>query len=514
MKPKLLSALGWAILSGAALIPAARAQSPDPIIDATDNLFWLMLGGNQADASLILTALRSTRDPALLPVFTRVAQRTEPVMQLGANVAMVIATKDPAKLDLPKALVCPDALMLRAAFSLLIDENLMTNEQLTTVMQTTADSATRAMVVCELAHRKALADHQKLVDLAKDPLPFVRFYAGFALLESADAADNKLGLETINDATWPPKDADRYNPRDIPTQGLIVLRVRKDKVTAAVPWLVALTQDDKIDEAIRMASIESLLELQRSEGPQALAKLVANPPKVQSRKIRVALMALQYSSQLKPGLVTPLAANDTGILQQTAALANQAAEGADITSGLVKLINQGQPFIMDWALMSAETAEPARQMLLWKTLIENSAIVDESRARDFERAAMAAEKVATANTPAGRAMLKTFLKSDNRAIVEAVLAGIYRSTATDKSELIADFWTRFQEHQSAPYENAANYAALTLAREGKAAAKSWLGGMVQGGTVQDIGFRALAGWYYAQLTGQGDALAKRFAASK
>ena len=127
---------------------------------------------------------------------------------------------------------------------------------------------------------------------------------------------------------------------------------------------------------------------------------------------------------------------------------------------------------------------------------------------------MAAEKIATQNTPAGRATLKGYLRSDNRAIVEAVLAGIYRSTAPDQAELVADFWTRFSEHQSGPYENAANYAALIMARDGKPAVKSWLGGMVQGGTVQDIGFRALAVWYYAKLTGQADALAKRFAERK
>jgi hypothetical protein len=32
--------------------------------------------------------------------------------------------------------------------------------------------------------------------------------------------------------------------------------------------------------------------------------------------------------------------------------------------------------------------------------------------------------------------------------------------------------------------------------------------------VQDIGFRALAGWYYAKLTNQADALVKRFAERK
>ena len=100
----------------------------------------------------------------------------------------------------------------------------------------------------------------------------------------------------------------------------------------------------------------------------------------------------------------------------------------------------------------------------------------------------------------------TLLKSDNRAVVEAVLAGIYRSTAENQSELVTPIWDGLTKTSST--ETAANYAALILARDGHKEPLVWLPGMVAGGTVQGQGFRALAGWYYTKLRGQTAALIK------
>jgi hypothetical protein len=107
---------------------------------------------------------------------------------------------------------------------------------------------------------------------------------------------------------------------------------------------------------------------------------------------------------------------------------------------------------------------------------------------------------------AGRKTVAGLLQSDNRAVVEAVLAGIYRSRAKDQSELVMPIWAGLTKTTST--ETAANYAALILARDGRKEPLTWLPGMVVGGTVQGPGFRALASWYYAKLQGQADSLIK------
>jgi len=92
------------------------------------------------------------------------------------------------------------------------------------------------------------------------------------------------------------------------------------------------------------------------------------------------------------------------------------------------------------------------------------------------------------------------------SVVEAALAGIYRSKAENQAELVMPIWDGLTRTTST--ETAANYAALILARAGRKEPLTWLPGMVVGGTVQRAGFRALAGWYYAKLKGQTGELLK------
>jgi hypothetical protein len=106
-----------------------------------------------------------------------------------------------------------------------------------------------------------------------------------------------------------------------------------------------------------------------------------------------------------------------------------------------------------------------------------------------------------------RSRLAALVLGDNRAVAEAVLAGIYRSATANESDLVLPAWDTLS--RSTSEETAANYAALILAREGKNQPLAWLSGMVMGGTVQSQGFRGIAGWYYAKLLNQTDTLLKK-----
>jgi hypothetical protein len=144
--------------------------------------------------------------------------------------------------------------------------------------------------------------------------------------------------------------------------------------------------------------------------------------------------------------------------------------------------------------------------MLRMAVIGQATIVDNQRERDYERAVLSTEKVLNDDGAAGRRAIVGFLKSDTRAVVEAVLAGIYRSKAENQAELVKPVWEGLTRTTSA--ETASNYAALILAREGHKEPLTWLPGMVAGGSAQGTGFRALAGWYYAKLKGQTDVLLK------
>src|SRR6202012_615304 len=102
------------------------------------------------------------------------------------------------------------------------------------------------------------------------------------------------------------------------------------------------------------------------------------------------------------------------------------------------------------------------------------------------------------------------LASSNRAVMESMMAGIYRSSVKDQSSLVMPVWETLRKTKGA--EMATNYAALILAREGHAEATDWLSGMVMGATIQNPGFRVLAGWYYAKLQGKQQVLIQRVVA--
>ena len=279
----------------------------------------------------------------------------------------------------------------------------------------------------------------------------------------------------------------------------MIVRQQKEKITQAESWIVQIAADEKCDERLRSTAVQALLMLHNPEGPRILADMIQKQPDI-IQQVKLGLIAIEGGAELKPGMVEPLVQSRSELVKSLGELAKQKAEGQDIGPGLMKLIKTGHPIVLDWALGYSEHGEMAERLELRKAIIEQSKIVDGAREKDYERAAVAAERVLEDNGAEGRKLIALLVKSDNRAVVEAVLAGIFRSGVENETELVLPAWDSLSKSSS--QETAANYAALILAKEGRKEPLAWLSGMVLGGTVQNPGFRGLAGWYYAKLLGQ------------
>jgi hypothetical protein len=219
------------------------------------------------------------------------------------------------------------------------------------------------------------------------------------------------------------------------------------------------------------------------------------------QQVKLGLISTEYAGQLKPPVLAPLVNSKSALAKSIGTMAQKGASGGAIDADLLALLKEGHPIVLDWALAYADRADPERRLALRTALINQATIVDGIRDRDFERAAIAAQKILADDGEPGRKIVSGFLKSENRAAVEATLAGIFRSDSKNQADLIpAAVWDGLTKTTS--LENATNYAALILAREGRQDALVWLPGMVMGGTAQGAGFRALAGWYYAKMKGQ------------
>ena len=285
----------------------------------------------------------------------------------------------------------------------------------------------------------------------------------------------------------------------------MLLRCQKDKLTAATPWAAQIAADPQADEGVRYTALAVLLTFKAPEGPRVLGDMITQQ-KETIQQVKLGLISIEFASQMKPAAIEPLANARSNLAKSIGTLAQKAAGGADSTAGLLALLKEGHPIVLDWALAYSERTDADRQIAIRTALVNQATIVDNIRDKDYERAVISTAKLLDDNGAAGRKIVEGLLKSDNRAVVEAALAGIYRSKAENQAELVMPIWDGLTRTTST--ETAANYAALILARAGRKEPLTWLPGMVVGGTVQRAGFRALAGWYYAKLKGQTGELLK------
>ncbi len=453
------------------------------------------------EAGPIIAALRSSKDKELLPLFLRMQKSTVPENQIYGMIAAVVVTKDPERLDLPLLLGARDQTLAQSAVATLIDTEQITTEQLLKIAQSTNDATLKAMAIGELDHRHALKDRSLLLALLGAEKNVVRYYAAVTILANPDTTDDAAALKALHDMTA------EHDPRLAVVQAMMLVRVQKESIERAWPWVVQIATDDseENDPGLRYTAVTTALALKRPEGVHVLEDLIQKDREVIDQ-VKLGLISLEFATALKAPMIEPIARSRSGLVSSIGLLAQQSSEGADITGGLVKLIKEGHPIVLDWALVYSDRAEMDRRLDILAAIVNQATIVDDVRGRDYERAALAAEKLIENCGKDGRAMVESLLKSQNRAVVEAVLAGVYRSNSPDQSALVLPIWPALKS--SAASQMAANYAALILAREGNKEAIPWLGSMVLGGTVQNQGLRGLAGWYYVKLEGAGDAVIK------
>ncbi|MCL2641704.1 MAG: hypothetical protein FWD53_12720, partial [Phycisphaerales bacterium] len=357
----------------------------------------------------------------------------------------------------------------------------------------------KAMALGELSRQNALNDRAALTRLLKSPEDVVRYYTAITILETKDSPDTTTALNLLQTMS------DKHDLRQAAVQATMIVRIQKQKITAAIPWIIKIATDEKNDEGLRYTAVTALLTLRHPEAPRILADMIQKQTEI-PQQVKLGLIALEGAigggGELKPAMLDPLTKSQVPLVKELAKLAQQAANGADITPGLLELLKQGHPIVLDWALANSETGDASRKLDIRKAIIQHATLIDNVRGREYERAARAAQRILEDNEDAGRRTIVTLLKSNNRAIVEAVLAGTYRSNAPLQAELVLPIWPTLTKTN----ETAANYAALILARENRPEPLTWLSNMTLGSTAQNTCFRALAGWYYAKLTGKAPTL--------
>lgn len=516
---KTLGTLGLLLAAGTAgvgggLQARGQAAPPDATLTAEEALLKQTFNATR-DGRMITTVLRQSQDKALLPLFEKLFQASKDDRQVEAMVSLVLLSKAPNHLDITKLLKAQDLPMGGSALAALIEANVISDAQLQQVATEAPDAAQRVMAVSELNRHGTLKDRKMLLILANDHKDSVRYYAAVSLLEKCTAEENAAGLAALRDLQ------EKNEPRQEPIQSLMLLRVRKEKMQAAAPWVQDIAKDEKLSISLRITAVSVLLSLERGDGPRILTDMIAHTTQ-SFDQVKLGLIAIEQAKQLKPASSEPLAASKVKLVASIGTMARQAAEGADVTPQLVKLLQEGHPILLDWALLYAERTDGSRQLALREAILRQAAVLDNRREQDYERGAIVAEKLAGDDEKAGgattvaapdspgRKVLQRALESENIGMIEATLLGLARSNQNNLSPLVLPLW-KPAFYKKSKNEAAANLAALVLAREGHQEPLAYLKTMTD--TAENSGYRALAGWYYAKLTNQSDALLVRVVSS-
>ena len=156
---------------------------------------------------------------------------------------------------------------------------------------------------------------------------------------------------------------------------------------------------------------------------------------------------------------------------------------------------------------TATGADADRKLDILAAIVNQATIVDDVRGRDYERRRLAAEKLIENCGKDGQAMVESLLKSQNRAVVESVLAGVYRSTSTEQSAMVLPIWPALKSSSASPDGGELCGIDPGAARGIRKRFRGW-GRWCWGGQCRIRGWRGLAGWYYVKLEGAGDAVVK------
>ncbi|MGC8625433.1 MAG: hypothetical protein ACP5VQ_09235 [Phycisphaerae bacterium] len=471
-------------------------SSRGPVFQETLKLFHFGLSPGMI-GSIVLGSLKSTADPELTPYFLMVSRVKSPELRLIGLLDANAVSKDSKLIDIPEFLAIPIPRLIGPSLAVLIQSGSISSAQLTEVMNTAIEPSEKLMAASELVNRGQASAAVKVLDeLTESPTDSVRYYAALTLLQYHSVAQNRLGLKLLMQL------ASRRALRLVDLKDALLARAAAQEIEAAATWAVKIAKDPHNPWSLRRRAVQTLLVLGDSSAPSLLAGMIRSA-KGTIDKIELGLLAIQYPHGLSAAAVRLLQQPDSPLLTGIAKTAAVAVAGKDPLSGILALIQQGQPIFLNWALAYAEPLRTTHRLTILQALIGYATDAGNGDDTDFHRAMAAATLLANANGSRERKILAADLNSPNAGIVEATLAGMIESHHANFAPLIMPYWKQLLARD---HRKIREFAAMELAREGHKVELPILRNIVLYELRRSDGFRAAAGWYYVKITGRGPAL--------
>ena len=507
--------LGLAVLLLAG--PAAvglRAQSGDGQSDAAkaadaagyllDDAVTVQRDGRH---NRLLGALRHMRDPALRPLFDRLAAAEHPALRIHGLLGQ-------AELRRPEPRLSPDRLaevehpaVQVQLISAALDNDLLPLADARKLLDwDDLDIGVKLLIALRLVGQATQADggafaHKALLRDGLNANRLARRGLAALLLHQLGEPAGAEGLQKLNRSDDPQRDAAR----------LMLLRAAmRHKLHRVASWAYAVTTEPEISAKLRGRALRAAL---RFGDPRAvdLWQQRFESASGAAQRNQLAITALRVAPWCDPALFEWLRnAAQTKLLRQVARCGVSIAAGrGDVPDRVVQLVRMNHPLVRKWALTFArEHAKPSHaQLILLGIVMAYDEGPQRTRVRRLDAAMQAAQQLHKQDAQAAANMLRPILKdadTDTR-LTTGILLGLVRTRDGEPQQVlrgVGEFTEPRNQH----------LALLLRAKHGGTLSdrQMWqLALLVRGGGQLQDSLRIQAAWTWLKHAGRADAVVRR-----
>lgn len=480
----------WSAGSLRAADPAAEIR--DQAIDLMQTAVTVSPDGRHNSA---LRALRHLRDPALRPLFARLAQASHPALRINGMLGLAEISPE-GKLPIEQLATIDDRATLNEIIAFGMDNDLLSLDDAQKILAwQNIDEGVKVVILMRLT-RDVRAANEKLLREANQSDISGRRGAAALMLADIGAPD---APQLLKAASQP----NAANHELVETQMLTLQAQHSFKNTGE--WAYSLIMDPNVSPQLELLGLsESMHQGVKPAQDRWYDRFRSSTDP--SDRIRLALIALDVAKNQPQKIFQAMIDSGDPIITQAGRTAQAVANNApDAAAQVVALIELGHPIANGWVLRYAnEQAAPQdRQAVLLGLILTAQDGDRRGMQQRLDLAVAAAEMLAEKDPQAAAALLRPILQDPDAdpMVVQAILFGIIRAQ-TDVGPQIVDGLQFIRNI------DARNWTLLIKARSNQPMTDRELknlGFIVQGsGNIPDT-FRLQAAWSYLKRTGQANA---------
>ncbi len=443
----------------------------------------------------LLRALRHMRDPALKPIFTRLANSTHPALQVHGILGLAECEPN-GKIDLLRLASIRDGSVQAQVVTAAIDAGLLDHEQSRELLTwVDLDPAVKMLVSMQLIRDKQPVDVEMLLKAAQSD-NLARFGLASALLVAMGDERGQQNLNALNLSKDPQRDAVRAMLLNT------ALRYEFDRLAT---WAWSVSTEAQTPRKLNLLALRTAMRFGAVGADQMWTQQyrTTNDP---VERTRLALTAMELSPWLKPQLFDPLKASEDDLIRKIGDAGAAVAGHREVAERVTELVGQHHTLANRWSLEYARdhASDDDAVKILWALVVAFEAEGSpRTLSRRLDAAVSATRVLVERNETRAVELLGPKLASSRTdgALKQGILLGLIQADGESPHRVVADVMPLNNA-------NANRMAVYLLARHGDQPLTQPqlddLAVMVRGGGRMPDALRLQAAWTYLKLTKQSD----------